>query len=88
MKHALKTLPQFYERVDAHEKNFEVRKHDRPFEVGDYLLLQEFQPENVEDGETFGYTGRELTRKIIYILVYGEFPQGLKPGYCILGLEE
>ena len=43
-------------------KSFEVRINDRDFCVGDYLLLQEYDPET----ETF--TGRALLRQITYIL--------------------
>lgn len=79
MTHALKTQTEFYEAVDSGEKNFEIRKADRPFKVGDDLLLQDYK-----DGQ---YTGRELERRIIYIL-QGAFDFGLREGFVILGLKE
>jgi ParB family chromosome partitioning protein len=59
-------------------KNFELRKNDRDYKVGDYIILQE-----IDNGT---YTNRELPKiKIKYILHGGDF--GLKKNYCILGLE-
>lgn len=78
MTHALKTWPIFYKAVVNGEKTFELRKDDRPFKSGDKLLLQEY------DKDT--YTGEEAEFRINYILRDAEM-FGLKPGYCILGLE-
>lgn len=38
--HELKILPKWFEDVQANKKNFEIRKNDRNFEVGDYLILK------------------------------------------------
>lgn len=81
MTHALKTLSPYYSDVISGKKTFELRKDDRPFELGDKLLLQEYDPENG------GYTGAEETLYIDYIL--RDCPQyGLMEGYCIIGLKE
>ncbi len=84
MTHALKTWTEFYEAVDSGDKTFEVRKYDRPFKVGDDLLLQEWDKDKKE------YTGRELKRRIIYILntVYGKPRFGIEEEYCIMSLKE
>ncbi len=37
--HHLKTWPQFFEQSRAGVKPFEVRKNDRPFKVGDIIVL-------------------------------------------------
>jgi hypothetical protein len=76
--HKLKTWPKYYYRVYIGQKNFELRKADRDFEIGDYVILQEFDPDKKE------YTGRELQRCIGYILQGGQF--GLEEGYVILDL--
>lgn len=81
MTHALKTWPEFFAESEKGNKPFELRKEDRKLEVGDKVLLQEFDPENSE------YTGKELERVITYIL--RDVPKfGLKPGHCILGLKQ
>ena len=77
MTHCLKILPQFIEAVSKGKKNFELRKNDRPFEVGDTLILQEYRARKQ------GYTGKEVKRVIIYIL---KDIDGLKANYCILGM--
>lgn len=75
--HKLKILPKYFDDVVSHKKQFELRKDDRDYEVGDDLLLQEYA--NNE------YTGREYLVNIKYIL--RNCPEyGLEEGYCILGL--
>lgn len=74
--HKLKTLPQFFEKVESGIKNFEVRYNDRDFRVGDVLILEEYDPE-------MGLTGRTVQRKISY--VFSEL--GLCPNWVILGFE-
>ena len=60
MQHNLKIFPQYFEAIKYGEKTFEVRKKDRNYQVGDYLILQEW------DGMTC--SGREITAKVTYIL--------------------
>ncbi len=74
--HELKILPQYF----VCEKNFEIRKNDRDFAVGDIVALREW------DSDT-GYTGRVSFRVIQYILKDAK-EYGLADGYCILGLSE
>jgi hypothetical protein len=78
MVHELKTWPEYYMRVVSEDKNFELRKHDRDFQVGDILHLKEFIPEKG------GYTGRMVIRKITYLLKGGSM--GLEDGFCIMSL--
>lgn len=78
MLHKLKILPKWFEDVIAGRKQFEIRKNDRNFQVGDEMLLQEW-----EDGH---YTGREILKTIGYIYC-GDGAFGLSEGYCILGME-
>lgn len=76
MIHALKTAPSYFEESAAGIKSFEVRKNDRPYNVGDYAALNEWSGGN--------YTGRCTLHKIVYIL---SNPEYCKEGYVVLGLE-
>ncbi len=75
--HNVKLGATFFEDVKSGRKSFELRKNDRGYKEGDMITLHEYK-----DGSE---TGRCITKKIVYILE--EF-QGLKEGYCILGLEK
>lgn len=80
MTHNLKILKPYFEAVAAGGKTFELRKDDRPYRVGDILLLNEI-------GEGNRPTGRKIKKKIGYIL--RNCPEyGLFRGYCILSLLE
>lgn len=78
MTHELKILPEYFEEVCLGHKTFEIRKNDRNFHVGDWLLLKEWNPET-------GYTGYETLRYVSYILY--DWQAGLKDGYCIMALK-
>lgn len=80
MTHALKTWPEFYGSIVDGSKPFELRKNDRNFQLGDRLLIQEYDP------VTKQYTGKECEKRIGYIL-RGAERFGLKKDYVILGLE-
>jgi hypothetical protein len=38
-KHELKVWPDYHYRILTGQKNFEVRKNDRDFQIGDTLVL-------------------------------------------------
>lgn len=67
--HKLKTWPVYFEAVKAGIKRFEIRNNDREFRAGDWVVLQEWDP----DGEE--YTGREIDTRIIYVTEFGQ-PEG------------
>lgn len=74
--HYLKILPCYFEDVENGNKKFELRKDDRNYKIGDFIVLREF-----ENGK---YTGRRKCKQITYIL--RNCPEyGLKDGYCIIG---
>lgn len=77
--HELKTWPTFFEAVCDGSKTFELRNDDRDFQVGDVLLLREFNLNNHR------YTGRKLCRLVTYKLESAMF-SGIEKGYCIMGL--
>ena len=80
MVHHLKSWPEFFIPVLEEIKNFEVRKNDRDFQVGDKVILQEYYPSPCQvcafqtpEVQACGhqYTRREVTVKITYILGAG-----------------
>ena len=76
--HDLKTDPEYYENVCAGIKNFELRKNDRDYQVGDTVTFLEFS-------QLQGYSGRK-SRTITINYVLKDVPQyGLAGGYCIFG---
>ncbi|MDO8510500.1 MAG: DUF3850 domain-containing protein [bacterium] len=56
-----KIWPEYFEAVAAGRKKFELRLGDIEAQVGDVLLLEEWNP------ETKSYTGRSVEKKITYI---------------------
>lgn len=75
MTHVLKTWPDFFKKIDSGEKNFEIRKNDRGFKVGDSLILEEYNSDQMK------FTGRKIKKRIVYVT---DFMQ--KPGYIVMGL--
>ncbi|GAA3996004.1 hypothetical protein GCM10022408_03220 [Hymenobacter fastidiosus] len=78
--HELKTWPACFDAVEAGIKPFDVRENDRDFQVGDALLLREYEPESEQ------YSGRTAARWISYVLLGGTF--GVEAGWCVLGFGE
>lgn len=75
--HEIKVWPAYFKAINELHKNFEVRKNDRNYQVGDCLVLKEFDPVS-------GYTGEWIKAKITYILHGGQF--GIEEGYCVMAL--
>ena len=75
--HEIKCDPVHFQALITGEKNFEIRKNDRGYRVGDDLLIREFDRRNGE------YTGRMLGKKITYI-VEGQY--GLPLDICVMQL--
>ena len=80
--HELKTIEPFYSDVKSGIKSFEVRINDRNFQVGDFLVLKQYDQKNKI------YSGDAILREIKYILTQNDYPDGLMNGYVILGLKE
>lgn len=71
-----KILPNYFKAVIHDEKRFEICKDEDNLQIGNTVILKEW------DGEK--YTGRETSRNITYIL--RNAPEyGLMPGYVIFG---
>lgn len=75
--HELKIWPEYYNAILDGRKKFELRKADRPYKVGDTLLLKEYDPLWEK------YTERECLVSITYILE----GQHAIPGYCLMSIE-
>ena len=73
MIHELKILPEHFTPVLDELKTAELRKSDRPFNVGDTLLLMEWSGD---------YTGDACERVITHIADVS----GYLPGYVLLSM--
>lgn len=70
-----KILPAYFQDVKTRKKNFEIRLDEDNVEVGDLLILEEW------DGND--YTGSTLVERVKYVL--RNVPEyGLMEGYCII----
>lgn len=74
--HELKTYPHYFQKTLDGKKPFECRLNDRKFQVGDRVILREW--DNIE------YSGREIHGLITYIL--DDKFIGLAKGYVIFSL--
>ncbi|XOB40677.1 MAG: DUF3850 domain-containing protein [Candidatus Nealsonbacteria bacterium] len=57
-----KTYPEFFDLVKSGKKRFELRLADFDIKEGDIFVLQEWDP------KTQQYTGREIRKKVRYVL--------------------
>lgn len=57
-----KVWPSFFQQILDGDKTFELRLADFSCKVGDTLVLREWNP------KTQKYTGRELKKKVTYVL--------------------
>lgn len=79
MIHKLKIKPEYFQLVWDGSKKAELRKDDRGYQIGDILILHEW------DGKQ--YTGSGIAVKVTHILRdCAEY--GLSDGYCILSFEK
>lgn len=76
--HELKTINPYFDDVFYNRKNFEVRKNDRDYKVGDRLKLIEHDSNVARP--------RYVLKDIQYILPGGQY--GIDPEYVVLGLKE
>lgn len=77
--HELKTWKQYFEEVFMGRKTFEIRKNDRNFKRGDILILKEW------DNDNKSYTGREMARRVTYILNGGQF--GISDEFVVMSIQ-
>lgn len=77
--HKLKSWPEYFEATLSGVKTFELRENDRDFQVGDLVILEEYNP------ETIWYMDRSQMFEITYVLTSGPW---LRPGYCAFGIKK
>ena len=81
-----KTWPELFQDVLDGKKNFDLRLNDFDCEVGDILVFKEYDPNTKE------YTGREIEKRIGYVLKtkdneFWKKEEIDKYGYIVMGLE-
>ena len=91
--HTLKSWPVHFQAVLARKKTAEIRRMDREFREGDFILLSEFVPEGdailrpkektpgVSSGE---FTGAWIKLRITQVMESSQF---LKDGYGLISFE-
>lgn len=75
--HELKIYPKYFDAVLNGSKPFEIRRNDRYFQVGDNVILREW--DNIK------YSGRTIFAEITY--VFDDRFIGLTEGYVALGIK-
>lgn len=70
IEHTIKCIPPYFDHIESGLKTFELRRNDRDYQVGDTLRLVEYRP------DWNNYTGRELRRRVTYVLHVGKFVPG------------
>jgi len=95
-EHDLKTWPEPFAAILAGTKRHEIRKADRPFAVGDVLLLREWAPSLMPHDRTgratevlFGgpmgyYTGRSVRVTVTHLTHGGAW--GLPADLCVMSV--
>lgn len=78
MEHILKIRSNYFTDLITGLKNFEIRKNDRPYSIGDRLILFEVD-------ETGKETGKSVSVRVTYILTGPVY--GLAEGYCIMSIK-
>jgi len=64
-----KTWPEYFQAIMDGRKTFDLRLADWEIEVGDTLILKEWDPESKD------YTGRELRKEVTYVIRTKEVEQ-------------
>lgn len=78
MMHELKIWPENYEPVVSGAKRYEIRKADRPYKVGDQVMLKEWSPSSQS------FTGRSSIYRITHLTDGGQW--GLPDGLCVFAI--
>jgi len=79
--HELKCWPSAFGPLTTGQKHVELRKDDRLYQVGDILLLREWDPDTEKE------TGRVRVAKVTHLIRHGdEFGNALQKGYVALSV--
>lgn len=74
--HDLKCWPSQFELITSNQKRHEFRKDDRGYEVDDWLILREWQPNDEQ------FTGNVALVSVECITNAGEFD--VPEGFCVM----
>lgn len=74
----LRTWPGYFRSIWRGQKRAEIRKNDRQFQVGDRILLIEFDPAK----EQQPYLARDILVEITHLLRADGIP-GIETGFCV-----
>lgn len=84
--HKLKSWPDSFKAIKKGKKTCDLRFNDRGYEVGDIILFEEYDPNQVIGNIMEGvYTGDATIRRISYIQIGGFF--GLDKSCVCLSLK-
>lgn len=79
VEHEIKCHPRYFIRIAEGTKTFEVRLNDRDYQVGDKLIIKEFDPEKGwPDHGAYDTISADIT------YISDAFQQ---PGYVVLGIK-
>ena len=71
----IKIEPNWFKPIVAGKKNFLLIKDDKDIQIGDLIILEEWD---------ICYTGKNTRRTVTYVL-RDALKRGLRTGYCIVG---
>lgn len=78
-EHELKCRPEYFSRVASGQKTFEIRRNDRDFQVGDILILKEYEPDK---GWPDHGAYESIRAEIVYMTDYEQ-----KDSFVVLGIK-
>ena len=82
-QHVLKSERPYFELIKSGARQFDIRKDDQGYAVGDLLILREG---DYGDRGDWYYTGAQLHAVISYVQRSDDDQPGLKPGYVVIGI--
>lgn len=90
-EHDLKTWPEPFAALLDGRKTFEIRRNDRDYQVGDVLVLREYEPPQWIDNVLprplpEHFTGRVVRRRVTYMVHGGAW--GIPPDLCVMGIAD
>lgn len=81
--HTLKEWPDHFKELVLSERDFEMRRDDRGYKTGDFVVIREYVP----IGESGHFTGRQVQRQIERVYHPDDLP-GIMPGFVALQLSK
>lgn len=80
IEHELKCHPKYFQRLATGQKNFEIRENDRNYQVGDRLIIKEYDPQ-------IGWPDHGAYDVLVFDVTYIE-TYALVQGFVALGLRQ